>query len=361
MEDNTTGTGNSAFGVSALRSNTTGTGNMAFGNNTLEDIVTGSNNIAIGSEAMRNATAGNSIIAIGYNALKSNAGSNNLAIGPQVLQGDGVTAVTGNGNIGIGNLTMYSTTTGGLNVAIGGNPMLNNRTGQQNVAIGTSNLFSNVEGSFQTAVGRDVLRLNTSILATFGTITGGSGYVDGTYTNVTLLLTSTPTPISTFTAPVANFTVSGGAVTALTLVSGGNIINSQMTFGVNNASLGGTGSGFSVPVGTLTTGAQNTALGYAAGRNNITGSGNVFIGYQAGQNELGSNRLYIDNSNTASPLIYGEFDNNNVKINGDFQLTTKTPASAAATGVTGTIAWDADYIYICTATNTWKRVAISTW
>jgi hypothetical protein len=38
-----------------------------------------------------------------------------------------------------------------------------------------------------------------------------------------------------------------------------------------------------------------------------------------------------------------------------------TPASAAASGTTGTIAWDSSFIYICTATNTWKRVAISTW
>lgn len=41
--------------------------------------------------------------------------------------------------------------------------------------------------------------------------------------------------------------------------------------------------------------------------------------------------------------------------------TTKTPATAGDTGSAGQIAWDADYIYICTATNTWKRVAISTW
>jgi len=38
-----------------------------------------------------------------------------------------------------------------------------------------------------------------------------------------------------------------------------------------------------------------------------------------------------------------------------------TPASASATGVVGTMSWDASYIYICTATNTWKRVAIATW
>jgi hypothetical protein len=46
------------------------------------------------------------------------------------------------------------------------------------------------------------------------------------------------------------------------------------------------------------------------------------------------------------------------------QLTVSSPtvpATASATGVTGTVAWDADYVYICTATDTWKRVAISTW
>jgi len=45
-----------------------------------------------------------------------------------------------------------------------------------------------------------------------------------------------------------------------------------------------------------------------------------------------------------------------------FRITTaQTPASATATGTAGTIAWDTSYIYVCTATNTWKRVAISTW
>ena len=42
-------------------------------------------------------------------------------------------------------------------------------------------------------------------------------------------------------------------------------------------------------------------------------------------------------------------------------IPTHTPASATATGTAGEIAWDANYIYICTATNTWKRVAIGTW
>jgi hypothetical protein len=36
--------------------------------------------------------------------------------------------------------------------------------------------------------------------------------------------------------------------------------------------------------------------------------------------------------------------------------TTKTGTSA---GVAGDMIWDANYIYVCTATNTWKRVALS--
>lgn len=41
--------------------------------------------------------------------------------------------------------------------------------------------------------------------------------------------------------------------------------------------------------------------------------------------------------------------------------TVPVPASAIATGNVGDIAQDGSYLYVCTAANTWKRVAISTW
>lgn len=41
--------------------------------------------------------------------------------------------------------------------------------------------------------------------------------------------------------------------------------------------------------------------------------------------------------------------------------TAAAPASASDTGTAGEVRWDASYLYICTATNTWKRVAIATW
>jgi hypothetical protein len=39
----------------------------------------------------------------------------------------------------------------------------------------------------------------------------------------------------------------------------------------------------------------------------------------------------------------------------------RTPASATATGVKGDFCHDENYAYFCTATNVWKRVALSTW
>jgi hypothetical protein len=39
--------------------------------------------------------------------------------------------------------------------------------------------------------------------------------------------------------------------------------------------------------------------------------------------------------------------------------TSTTPASAIATGVAGTIVRDANYLYVCTATNTWTRIALA--
>ncbi len=69
-----------------------------------------------------------------------------------------------------------------------------------------------------------------------------------------------------------------------------------------------------------TTGSDNTFVGRSAGFSNTTGLGNVFLGYQAGLNATGSNRLYIDNSSTTTPLLYGEFDTNKLTINGNLTV-----------------------------------------
>jgi hypothetical protein len=41
--------------------------------------------------------------------------------------------------------------------------------------------------------------------------------------------------------------------------------------------------------------------------------------------------------------------------------SSHTPASSSEACAQGTIAWDADYVYVCVATDTWKRTALATW
>jgi hypothetical protein len=66
----------------------------------------------------------------------------------------------------------------------------------------------------------------------------------------------------------------------------------------------------------LRTGDYNVMMGYKAGYSNLAGSGNVFIGKDAGHSETTSDKLYIENSDSASPLIWGDFANDLIKFNG---------------------------------------------
>jgi hypothetical protein len=93
----------------------------------------------------------------------------------------------------------------------------------------------------------------------------------------------------------------------------------ENTTGQSNTFIGYRGGQFN------DTGSHNTYLGYMAGYSNLSGSGNLFLGYQAGYNEMGSNKLYIDNSHTSSPLLYGEFDNDILTVNGNLGLGLTSP------------------------------------
>ncbi|MEM9849891.1 MAG: hypothetical protein AAF847_18515, partial [Bacteroidota bacterium] len=79
-----------------------------------------------------------------------------------------------------------------------------------------------------------------------------------------------------------------------------------------------------------TGGSANTFIGDGSGANNLTGQFNVFIGSDAGANETGSNKLYIDNSNTSTPLIFGDFSTNLINVNGKFNALSNGAAQVAA-------------------------------
>ncbi|RLD50203.1 MAG: hypothetical protein DRI94_09250 [Bacteroidetes bacterium] len=69
-------------------------------------------------------------------------------------------------------------------------------------------------------------------------------------------------------------------------------------------------------------GDKNVYLGASAGNWN-KGSNNVFIGWNVGSTASEvtiSDKLYIDNSNTTSPLIWGDFANDILKVFGSFNI-----------------------------------------
>ncbi|MBI2721529.1 MAG: hypothetical protein HYX39_05090 [Bacteroidetes bacterium] len=115
----------------------------------------------------------------------------------------------------------------------------------------------------------------------------------------------------------------------------------ENNIGGNNNTAVGTGALFSNTNGVenAATGANalymntknfNTAFGSGAGYNN-NGLGNVFLGYQAGYNELGSNKLYIANSNTNTPLIFGDFATGRVGLGTSAPSTGKLEISSTTT------------------------------
>lgn len=105
------------------------------------------------------------------------------------------------------------------------------------------------------ASGSTVVSVTSSNIQTLGAITGGSGYVDGSYTDV-------PLTGGAGANATADITVSGTAVTAVTIVFRGAGYEVGDTLSADNSDLGGTGSGFSIPVSAIY--AQAIGLSLAA-------------------------------------------------------------------------------------------------
>ncbi len=108
-----------------------------------------------------------------------------------------------------------------------------------------------------------------------------------------------------------------------------NVTSANYSIGIGNNALNSLTSGnFNVAIGhnagqNVTSEGYNVFVGYNAGKN-APGHRNVFIGYQAGRDETGSEKLYIDNSSTPNPLIYGDFLTNELTINGSLAIKDGT-------------------------------------
>jgi hypothetical protein len=158
------------------------------------------------------------------------------------------------------------------------------------------------------------------MIGTLGSITGGSGYVNGTYTNV-------PFTGGSGTLGTANFTVSGGAVTSIVVLNPGKNFVVGDTLSASNANLGGAGSGFSVPVASTSV---NSSL--AGGSVNMYQPGNTTpknTWKDSGQVTLNTNPIILDANGCAVIYGLGQYRQQLLDSLGNLifdQLTTDTSA-----------------------------------
>ena len=150
-----------------------------------------------------------------------------------------------------------------------------NISGQNNTALGVFNLRFNTSGSQNTAIGDVALNNNTS-----GSQNTAIGAASQLFNQ----------------SGIENTSIGYGSLSAN---RNGNYNTAVGSFSLNSPN-----------------GAGNTAIGYKAGAMN-NGEKNVFIGHLAGSTQKGSNKLVIENTDvdSTSALIYGEFDNDILRLN----------------------------------------------
>ncbi|RLD43423.1 MAG: hypothetical protein DRI89_04605 [Bacteroidetes bacterium] len=319
-EHNTTGSRNSYFGAFSGLENDTGSYNCFFGH-TSGYYNQGSSNVFIGKSAGFY-NKGDSSVCLGFQAGANDTTSNKLYIAnsetaePLVYGEFDKKIIRFNANrIGIRNLghnTFVGDGTGVMNSGIrnmflGYYAGYNNTTAKDNIFIGDSTGYYNTTGEFNIFMGNWTGQLNTT--GSYNVIIGlGAGMynVDGSK-NVMV-----------------------GATSAFKNTSGFENIFLGTSAGASN-----------------TTGSCNTYLGRMSGRDNQSGDSSIFIGYYAGAKETTSHKLYIANDSTTTPLIYGEFDNALLRVNGTldisnaFQFPTVdgTNGQVFQTNGSGTLSW----------------------
>lgn len=233
---------------------------------------------------------------------------------------------TGLRAIGYNDALRFSSSDASTSIGIG----LDNQRisiGAQNTGFGCGAFYSNTSGAFNSALGYSSLNQNTT----------------GNYNN---------------------------GLGASSLAS--NIVGSS-----NNAM--GFGALF------YATGSYNTAVGDQAGYEGGAISNCVYLGNYSGRHNAASSKLFIDafdryNSagDLAGAIITGTMDanpaNQTLTLNAATTVSNTltatqlrisalntAPASSSATGTLGEIRLTNGFVYVCVATNTWRRAGLDTW
>jgi hypothetical protein len=292
-----------AVGKSALAAQSaTSSGNTAIGDLALDSITTGTQSTAVGYEALYK-TTGSPNEALGYTAGEYiTAGADNIAIGSNAMVSTSAHPLTATsaGNIAIGDNALTSITGGAIsNLAIGYNALTSStiNSTSPNLAIGTGALQYATTGTYNFAIG------NLAMQGSSGNGQTGAGYNVALGDSALIAIQTT-----------AQYNTAIGSLALATLTTGLN--NTAIGFdaladtnGTGSIAIGGEALQFS-------TGSPNTAIGTQAGRYITTGTDNFAIGHFA---LLGT---------SASPIT----GNYNTAL-GDNTLTSLTGSATGSTAI----------------------------
>jgi len=176
LYSNTTGGNNTAIGRAALNVNTASS-NTAVGYNVLAGNTTGGQNVGVGGSHISTSgatllanTTGSNNTAIGISALRENTtASNNTAVGYQALFAN----TSGYNNTAVGYQSLTLNTTGYLNTAIGYQAGDNITTGADNVCVGRKAILAAATDNNAVVIGQSSTGKGTS--------TGYIGVSSGVY------------------------------------------------------------------------------------------------------------------------------------------------------------------------------------
>jgi len=158
-------------------------------------------------------------------------------------------------------------------------------------------------------------------ILTLNTLVGGSLYTNGTYTGVSLTGGSG-------TGAKATIVVSSGAVTSVTLTAAGDGYAVGNTLSATAASIGGTGSGFSIKVATINSGftASDLNLWQFDSLFDSQGSGNQLLLAHPGRN-----LAQIDQT-VATPVLAGDINGTTLQPLRDINGATPTGDTISVSG-----------------------------
>ena len=239
-------------------------------------------------------------------------------------------ASTATSNIGIGQYSLSSNTTGVRNVAMGVWSLKKLTTGEQNFALGAYALSSLVEGSGNVAIGYVSMSEHVSTISS-GNVAIGFASLRYNTTGIRNVAIGANSGRGKSAGGVWSQNTFVGYSIALNIENG-----CYYNSGIGSGALAGLTTGdHNIGIGrntanSITTGNRNTVVGNGAGQALTTTSDNVMLGYAAGGQEIGDHKLYIANTNTTTPLIYGEFDTPLLKINAELHALDNISVGTAS-------------------------------